>query len=293
MYKDVERVCDIKCILGESPCWNDINSSIYWVDIVSKKINIFNLRNSKTKIMKLNKYIGAIGFRKNGEIVAALEDGFYFIEDDSCKEILVKIINENLNVKRFNDGKIDANGNFWAGTVSLKEDSPIGVMYCLESNLNLKEVFNKITISNGIAWSVDNKKMYFIDSPTLRVDVFDFDIFSCRLRNRKPAFEIPKNIGYPDGMTIDIEGKLWIAHWGGNKVCRWDPELKKIIETIDIPASRVSSCTFGGEKLDELFITTAIRGFAENTDGIKEEDSGYLYRIQTGTRGMQSFKFNS
>jgi sugar lactone lactonase YvrE len=293
MYIDVEKVCDIRCSLGEGPCWDDENCRIYWIDIIEKAIHSYDLKNGKTRTIKLNKFIGSIGLRKSGGLVAALNDGFYYIENNPSIEILIKKVEDNLNSKRFNDGKVDLLGNFWAGSISYEENLPTGILYCLKSSLKIKKVLNNITISNGITWSLDNKKMYFIDTPTLRVDVFDFDIYKNSITNRKIAFEIPKDAGYPDGMTIDVEGKLWIAHWGGSKVCRWDPSTKKIIKTINIPAERVSSCTFGGVNLDELFITTAKRGFAENINEGDEKGSGFIYRVKTDTRGINTFKFNS
>ncbi len=293
MYENIEKVCGIRCKLGEGPCWDGSNQILYWIDIIKKNIHSFNFNNNKTKTINLEKYIGSIGLRRNGGIVAALQDGFYFIDEKTGEAELIKRVKDNSDHKRFNDGKIDALGNFWAGTVSYDEEQPIGILYCLKSDFKLLKFFNGITISNGITWSSDNKKMYYIDTPTMKVDIFDFNIESNYLGNRKIAFEIPKDIGYPDGMTIDIEDKLWIAHWGGHKVCRWDPITKKIIEIIKIPVKRVSCCTFGGKDLSELFITTASVGFTENlTDNI-ERDSGCIYKVETKTKGLESFKFNN
>jgi len=292
MYKNIEKVCDIRCSLGEGPCWDDIDQILYWIDIIKKDIHSFDFKKNKTKTTNLGKYIGSIGLRRNGGIVATLQDGFYFIDGKTGEAELIKKVRGNADLKRFNDGKIDALGNFWAGTVSYDEKQPIGVLYCLKPDSKLLKFFNGITISNGIVWSLDNKKMYYIDTPTMKVDVFDFDIESSNLRNRRTAFEIPKDIGYPDGMTIDMEGKLWIAHWGGYKVCRWDPITKKIIEKIKIPVERVSACTFGGKDLSELFITTARIGFTEDLSKNTERDSGYIYRVQTKTQGLGSFRFD-
>lgn len=292
MYKNIEKVCDIRCELGECPCWDEESKILYWIDIIKKAIHLFDIKNNEAKTINLEKYVGSIGLRRNGGIVAALQDGFYFIDEETEKVKLIKKIKDNSDRKRFNDGKVDAFGNFWAGTVSYDEKLPSGVLYCLKSNLELVEFFGGITISNGIIWSLDNKKMYFIDTPTMKVDVFDFDIASNNVRNKRVALEVPKNIGYPDGMTIDVEGKLWIAHWGGYKVCRWDTIAKKIIEIINVPAEKVSSCTFGGKDLSELFITTARRGFTENISEDTERSSGYIYRVQTKTKGLKSFKFN-
>ena len=291
MYKNIEKVCNIRCKLGECPCWDKESKILYWIDIIKKAIHSFDIKNNEAKTINLEKYVGSIGLRRNGGIVAALQDGFYFIDEETEKVKLIKKVNSKPNNKRFNDGKVDAFGSFWAGTVSYDEKLPIGVLYCLKSSLELVKIFSGITISNGIVWSLDNKKMYFIDTPTMKVDVFDFDIASNNVRNRRVALEVPKNIGYPDGMTIDIEGKLWIAHWGGSKVCRWDPITKKIMEIIKVPTERVSSCAFGGENLSELFITTARIGFTENLSENVGRNSGYIYRVQTKTKGLKSFKF--
>jgi len=293
MYENIEKVCDIRSDLGEGPCWGESSQTLYWIDIVKKNIHVFDFKNNKTKTINLEKYIGSIGLRKNGGIIAALQDGFYFIDEKKGEAKFIKRVRDNSDRKRFNDGKVDALGNFWAGTVSYDEKQPIGVLYCLKPDFKLLKFFNGITISNGIAWSLDNKKMYYIDTPTMKVDIFDFDIGSSNLRNRRTAFEIPKDTGYPDGMTIDIEGKLWIAHWGGHKVCRWDPFTKKIIGIIKIPAKRVSACTFGGSDLSELFITTARIGFTENIGENTERNSGYIYRVQTKTKGVGSFRFDN
>ncbi len=293
MFNKIEKVCDIRSVLGEGPCWDSVKNKIYWVDIIKKNIHFFDFNSNKSETIELNKFVGSIGLRKNGGIIAALEDGFYFIEDKSKTKKLIIKVDENINKKRFNDGKVDCLGNFWAGSVSYEENLPIGILYCLTNDFKFKKALDNITISNGITWSLDNKKMYFIDTPTLKVDVFDFDIYENKIFNRKVAFEIPKNLGFPDGMTIDVEGKLWIAHWGNSKVFRWDPTTKKIIDKIDIPAIRVSSCTFGGKNLDNLFITTAQRGFAENIEDYSEKDSGYIYMIQTKTRGLDTFRFDN
>ena len=260
--------------------------------LLKKNIHSFDFKNNEAKTINLKKYVGSIGLRRNGGMVAALQDGFYFIDKKTKKEKLIKKVKDNSDLKRFNDGKVDALGNFWAGTVSYDERLPVGVLYCLKANLEIIENFGGITIANGIAWSLGNKKMYYIDTPTMKVDVFDFDIESSNLRNRRVAFEIPKDVGYPDGMTIDVEGKLWIAHWGGNKVCRWDPITKKIIEIIKIPVERVSSCTFGGEDLSELFITTARIGFTEDLSENNNRAGGCIYRVQTKTKGLESFRFD-
>jgi len=292
-YKNLEKVSNIRSLLCEGPCWDEINNTIYWIDIIKKSIHSYDFSHSEAKTIQLDKYIGSMGLTKKGEIISTLQDGYYFIDNKTGATKLIKKVKENADIKRFNDGKIDSSGNYWAGTVSYEEKKAIGTLYCLGSDLQLKKFFNGIIISNGITWSLDNKKMYYIDTPTMKVDVFDFDVEKAEITNRRTSIEIPKNIGYPDGMTIDIEGKLWIAHWGGSRVCRWDPDTKKIIKTIDMPAARVSSCAFGGTNLDELFITTAERGFTEDLDKYDDKDSGYLYRVQTDTKGMDSFKFNS
>ncbi|MHB8278340.1 MAG: SMP-30/gluconolactonase/LRE family protein [Candidatus Humimicrobiaceae bacterium] len=291
----METVCDIKANLGEGPLWDFKNRVLYWIDIIDKKIFSYNTRTKKTNEITLDQHIGAMALSKSEELLLALQHGFYFF--DMKKGDLKKISDpeSHLQKNRFNDGKCDAFGRFWAGTTSFDEKDPVGSLYCLDNSLKVKKIFNEVIISNGITWSLDNNKMFYIDSPRKEVYSFDYDIASGTVSNKKIIIKVSDKLGFPDGMTIDTDGNLWIAHWGAYLVCKWNPDSGKLLEKIKIPVYRVSACTFGGENLDELFITTAQRGFADigkkvDEDTVSEYD-GMLFKIKTDSQGIRTFKF--
>lgn len=293
MDNNLEIVSEVKSELGEGPVWDHRKNILYWIDIIGKKIHFYI--NKDTKEIKLNQYIGSCALCKTEFLLLALQFGFYFY--DLEKNDLIKICDpeEKLTENRFNDGKCDANSNFWAGTTSSSEDKPVGSLYCLKQDLKIKKVLENITISNGITWNTNNKKMYYIDTPKREVYSFDYNINTAEIKNKKVLIEVPENLGFPDGMTIDIDNNLWIAHWGAYVVCKWDSKKGKLIDRIKLPVKRVSSCTFGGKNLDDLYITTAQRGFSEkNPVDIKTQTSydGLVFKITTDTKGLASFIFN-
>jgi len=163
---------------------------------------------------------------------------------------------------------------------------PIGSLYCLDTDsksMTLK--VPHVTISNGLCWSLDHKIFYYIDTPTQGVDAFDYDIETGNITNRRTIIEIPLDLGFPDGMTIDNEGKLWIACWGGSKITRWDSETGKLLRTIAMPALKTSSVCFGGEDLSDLYVTTA------STEG-EAYPNGHLFRVRNlGVKGLKEFEY--
>jgi len=292
-YK-VDIVSDIKNVLGECPVWDSQKKLLYWVDIISKKIFAINKKDKIMSEFSLNFFVGSIVLSRNGKLVVATDKGIHFFNQETLS--LKEICNPEKDIasNRFNDGKCDAAGRLWAGTTSNEEKEKVGSLYCLEGNLGCRRVLGDIIISNGITWSTDNKTMYYIDSPTRKVVAFDYDINSGEIRNKRIIIYFAEKDVFPDGMTIDIENKLWIAHWGGHKVGRWDPDSGKMIDSIDIPVKRVSSLTFGGDNLDELFITTAIRGFSEKKENRSSEKyGGMLFVTKTNTRGSDTCRYKT
>jgi sugar lactone lactonase YvrE len=147
-----------------------------------------------------------------------------------------------------------------------------------------------VSVSNGIVWTADRTAMYYVDTPTRRVDRFDYDHDTGEIANRSVAVRIPERMGFPDGMTIDSEGMLWVCLWQGSKVSRWDPKTGELLQTVDLPASNVTSCAFGGGKLDQLYITTARSGLG--TEQLESEPlAGGLFRADMGVSGVPAFEF--
>ena len=160
-----------------------------------------------------------------------------------------------------------------------------GALYCIDTNLTVHKKLNHTTISNGIVWSLDNNRLYYIDSPTQVVQSFVYKEKSGEIIFEKNAFQIPVEMGTPDGMAIDEEGMLWIAHWGGFGIYRWNPRNGQLIDRIQLPAPQVTSCAFAGENLDHLIITTARENLKEE-ELKKYPESGNTYFIKAAVKGV-------
>jgi len=280
-----QPITSIKSQLGEGPFWH--NEALYWVDILGKKIYRYFPTEDRIEEMQLNQYIGALAPREKSGFVLALKNGFYLL--DKFNGVLTPIINPENDKpgNRFNDGKCDARGRFWAGTMALDESPNQGALYMLDANLRIQKKYAPATISNGLCWSSDHRYMYYVDTPTHQVLRFDFDLPTGEIKNPQPIITINQKDGNPDGMTIDVNDCLWIALWGGSAVVCYDPKTAKLLHKIDLPVSQVSSCAFGGPKLNELYITCA------NVDLIKEEPlAGRLFKIKLDTKGLPTNSFS-
>jgi sugar lactone lactonase YvrE len=190
---------------------------------------------------------------------------------------------------RFNDGKCDPTGRFLAGTMDMDGEVPSGALYSFDSR-QVTRLLDGICISNGLAWSPDHKTFYYIDTPTREVKAFDYDLSTGQIANPRVVITVPESLGWPDGMTSDTEGNLWIAMWGGAKITRWNPQTGKLLEQIPLPAKNVTSCAFGGTNLNELYITSARVGL-DDADLTAYRHSGSLMRLTTKVQGMPTFEF--
>lgn len=285
-----ELVVDAKARLGEGPCWDAVNQLLYWVDIPNKSVHIFNPEKNSTKTIVTSQFVSAVVTRDSGGLILAMENGFYALDLDTEELTLIGDPESDKPNNRFNDGKCDALGRFWAGTMAFDESPGKGALYCLEKDLSIRKIFDGVTVSNGIAWDRDNKTMFYIDTPIKKVIAFDFDLEQGNLSHSREIINFPEGEGFPDGMNMDQEGMLWIAHWDGGRLSRWNPKTGEQIESIEIPAPRVTSCVFGGRHLDELYITTAREGM---TDEELERFplAGGLFKVTPGIKGVRTYGF--
>lgn len=296
MNYEVELLKDSKATVGEGPSWDAANRRLLWVDIMGKAVHVFDPASGLDRALPLNCEPGTIVPRASGGAVLATSDGFAFIDLDSgALEPIVNLSAEQAG-HRFNDGKCDPQGRFWAGTMfqdasrPLEEWAPLGVLYRLDTNLQSVPVLKQTTIPNGLTWSPDGKTFYFIDSPKFEVQAFDYDPASGALENPRRVVKIPAGIGFPDGMTADLDGNLWIAHFGTSYLSHWDPRRGELLGRIVLPVSYVTSCVFGGAAMDELFITTA-RVMLDAAALAKQPLAGGLFRAKPGVRGVPSYAF--
>ena len=251
---------DTKAILGEGPVWDIERQTLFWVDIEGCKLQEYNPSSGKNRHWQFDEMIGAAVPMKMGTLLLALESGLATFDCDLNKLNKIPVLENKAPKIRFNDGKVGPKGNFWIGTMHKEFLSQTGNLYRVSKNLNTSIAIPKTTISNGMAWSSDLKKFYYIDSPTFEVKAYDFDANSGTILNQKSQFTIPREHGSPDGMCIDADDMLWIAHWGGHCIRRWNPETGEVLQKISVPAPHVTSCCFGGKDLKTMYITTARSG---------------------------------
>ncbi len=278
-------------ILGEGPVWHTARNSFFWVDIEGKKLNEIKWPERQVQSWPMPQRIGMIVLYDDFNLLVALEDGLSLFNLESGKLQWLVGVEKELAQNRPNDGKCDSEGRLWLGTMHVAAKKNAGSVYCIDEN-KVTQHLTDLTIANGMAWSGDNKKFYFIDSPLQRVDQYLFDATSGTITFERIAVEIPAEIGKPDGMTIDEEGMLWVAQWDGFCVCRWNPGTGELLFKIDVPVPQVTSCVFGGENLDQLLITTASVGLSEE-NLLKYPQSGHLFIAQPGVKGSLPNKFKN
>lgn len=283
-------LCKSNCYLGEGPMWHTGRKSFFWVDIDGKAIYEYNYQNGDVQTWQLQQRVSLVVENKNGLLVLGTEHGL--LSFDLQTTIIKPLLNieKDNSATRSNDGGCDAAGRLWIGTMAKDFTPNAGSLYCIDKDFSISKKISGLTIPNGLVWSLDNKRMYFIDTPTRCVRSFLFNIETGDIQFEKVIIEIDEQIGMPDGMTIDEEGMLWIAHWNGFGVYRWNPLNGKLLDKISLPVPQVSSCVFGGENLDQLFITTARENMSE-ADLLKYPDSGNVFISETKVKGVPANKF--
>lgn len=247
----------LRCTLAEGPLWDEDRGCLWWIDILPGHIHRFHPATGEHRTIGIGTTVGTVGLTTAGDLIAATGKGFARVHPETGALNLVQHPEAHLPGNRFNEGKPDPAGRFWAGTMSMTKVKEAGSLYTLETDGSVQHRLGRITISNGIVWTPDQKTMYYIDTPTRRVDAFDYDAASGAITAKRTVVQIPEGGGNPDGMSMDNAGGLWVAQWGGSAVVRYDPLTGEETTRITLPVERVSSCTFGGEGYRDLYITTA------------------------------------
>ncbi len=291
-YKSTEAELEVKidAILGEGPVWDEAESKLYWIDIMSGRVFIYSPADKTNIKFDLGEHVGAIALREKGGLVTAMKSGFEFINLKTGGITKIEDPESHLSGNRFNDGKCDPGGRFWAGTMSYDQTEGAGSLYCLNSDLSIDLKLEGVTISNGLAWNREKNKFYYIDTPTGNIYSFDFDLSSGKISNRSLIRHIDQNEGYPDGMTIDTDDNLWISLYGGGKVIRIDPANGNTNFEVLLPVPKVTSCTFGGNNLNELYITTCRENMSD--EEIRQFPlSGSLFKADVPFNGLKAYRF--
>ncbi|WP_081583552.1 SMP-30/gluconolactonase/LRE family protein [Noviherbaspirillum massiliense] len=289
--KTPECVWDTHAQLGEGPLWSSKAQALYWVDILGRRLHRYSPWEGQ-RSWAFEEEISAVAERAGGNgLIVTLRRGFAFFDPASGQlEHLIQPETDLPN-NRFNDGKCDARGRFWAGSMDFEGRQTSGSLYRLSADLACVRMDGGYAVTNGPAWSADNRTMYFNDSANGRVYAFDFDLDAGGLSNKRLFLQFPAEEGVPDGMTTDAEGGLWIAHWGAGKLTRHDA-AGKVLHAIDLPCSQVSSCAFGGPDMKTLFITTALTGLS-NEQLAREPLAGGLFAVDLDIAGVPANTFRS
>ena len=286
-----ELVLDARAELGEGPAWHAATGTLYWVDLFAGIVHHYQPATGLAGRVDLGEFVGCVVPREQGGLLAATTSGIYHLDPVSGARTRVSDIEAARPETHFNDGKVDPAGRFWFGSIAIDRTTDTrGDLYSLEPDLTVTRRRGGIDNTNGMDWSPDGRTMYYIDSLTRQVTAFDYDQASGDIANPRPAVTLPEDSGVPDGMTVALDGTLWVAHWGGGRVTRWHPTTGALIQTIPVPANLTTSCAFGGPGLDQLYITTARYG--ESGPALAAQPhAGGVFRIRTDTRGRPAGVF--
>ncbi|PKW07617.1 MULTISPECIES: SMP-30/gluconolactonase/LRE family protein [unclassified Streptomyces] len=237
--------------LGEGPAWDPVSGRLIWLDILGARVHTYDPSTGRRTVRTTDQHIGAAKPRAGGGLVLNLRDGVGLLDPDGTFRWLRR---EPVPGRRGNDAAVAPDGSLWAGTMRYDEATGGGTLSRLTGDGTAATVLPDVTVSNGTGWSPDGRLMYYIDTPTRRVDVFDHDADG--VRDRRPLVEIEEGAGFPDGLTVDADGCVWVALWDGGAVRRYTPagELDRVIT---LPTPRTTACAFGGAALTDLYVTTA------------------------------------
>jgi sugar lactone lactonase YvrE len=243
--------------------WDARTDELLWVDILAEVVHRYDPLTGVDRTFDAGSYVGAVVPRAAGGYALAVAEGFALASDDG--EVTPLAATGHDEAVRMNDGACDSRGRFWAGSMRLDEAEGGGCLYRLDADHTVTRICPGVTISNGIAWSPDDTLLYYVDTPTRKVDVFDFDASSGAAVNRRELFTVDPP-GSPDGLIADADGCLWIAFWGGGAVRRYSPD-GALVDVIEVPAENTTKAAFGGRDLADLYITTAA-GPGEHAGGL-------------------------
>jgi len=287
---DIRVVVPSANLIGESPVWSVAEQALYWVDVEGKLVQRIDPATGDIKRWTMPEVTSCIGLRQRGGLVAGTRTGFVFL--DTMTGAVTPITHPEADIpgNRFNDGKVDRAGRFWAGTKNIANSPEIsGSVYRLDPDLEAHRIDRGVSCVNGIAWAPDNRTMYLCDTWVRRIYAYDFEPAAGLARNRRLHAQLAPEDGYPDGLTVDAEGFLWNAHYDGWRITRYAPD-GRIDRIVRMPVQQVTSVMFGGADLRTLFVTSANLRLAPEARA-SQPLAGHVFALEPGVTGLPEHMF--
>lgn len=293
MNASLEVAVAAKARLGEGPTWDPAGRRLLWVDIVAAEVHAYDpASGADSLLIGTGSHVGAAKPRAGGGIVANLRDGIGCYEPDGTFRMIADLAVPGV---RGNDAAVAPDGSLWAGTMRYDKATGGGRLYRIGPDGDATTVLDDVTISNGIGWSPDGRLMYYIDTPTGRVDVFDAGPDGvaagggAAVRNRRVFVDVGQPAP-PDGLTVDADGCVWTALWSGGRVHRYTPD-GRLDRVVEVPAPKTTACAFGGPDLRDLYITTARSDDPDTEPPPDESLAGALFVLPDAGQGLPSPAF--
>jgi D-xylonolactonase len=277
-------------VLGEGPVWSARRQALFWVDILGRKLHRYTPQGGLMRTWSFDEEISALTERTGADslLISQRHRVAIFDPETGATEPLVDIESDR-PANRFNDAKCDRAGRWWVGSMDFEATQPTGALYCLDRTRKAVRHVDGFAVTNGPTWSLDGRTMYLANTATGELFAFDFDPLTGTPSNQRLWLRFGAGEGFPDGMTTDANGNLWIAHWAGGCVTCHAPSGEQIAR-IDVPATNVTSCTFGGPNLTTLYITTATVGLTPEQLA-REPQAGGLFAIELDVQGLPASTF--
>ena len=276
--------------LGECPIWCDRENVLWWVDSRGPSLKRWNPGDGEVRNTVLPSAVGSVAFReRSAEMIAALQTGIHFFEPSSGVLHVIAQPESHLPENRFNDGRCDRAGRFWAGTMSDAKRESTGSLYRLSADHSCTHIRGDVIVPNSIAWSPDNKTMYFADTYRQVIRAFDFDLASGEVSNERVFADTTGHPGRPDGSCVDADGGLWNAEYGGWRLVRYTP-AGRIDREIPMPVANPTCCCFGGPDLDTLYVTTATQRLTPE-ELSKQPLAGSVLAVRPGVKGLPEARY--
>lgn len=285
----VQCIWEIPAALGEGSLWVAGENAVYWVDIIGRNVHRLSLEDDLRQSWTFDTAITSLATRAQGGFVCTITDGFAWLDLENGSIEPIALPEAGMPQNRFNDGKIDRAGRYWAGSMHTPAQADTDILYRLDPHLSLQRMDTGYRISNGPTFSRDGRTLYHTDSTKRTIYAFDCDE-NGDISNKRIFVELTKpDEGAPDGMTVDSEDCIWLAHFGGARITRYSPQ-GEILQTIPLPVPNVTSCAFAGQELDKLIITTA--RIAMSDEQLRDHPlAGSLFMAEPGVSGLPSTPF--